>query len=198
MAESGVVNVLAKISRELWIVTASDDKRSGGLIATWVTQASLDANPAVFVVSLAVNHFTRELVDASQAFSLHLISQRHSETALRFASNSGRDLEKLAGIDWVPGATGAPRLTDVVAWLDCKVIARFVTGDRVFYWAEVVAGNLESDEVPLTDASWIPTLSESDRKVLGLDRQRDIELQRPPRARSDDQPRPDLLIVELG
>ena len=176
---SSVSDVLAKISRELWLVTAAHQGQQSGLVATWVTQASLDANPAIFVVSLATNHFTRELVDASESLGLHLISQRQSKLAHRFATQTGREVDKFAGVDWVAGATGAPRISGVVAWLDCQVIARLSTGDRIFYWAKVIDGSLESEEAPMTDNAWISSLSQVERAELGRDRQRDIELQRP-------------------
>ncbi|MDG2381014.1 MAG: flavin reductase family protein [Pirellulaceae bacterium] len=178
-SSSAVADVLAKISRELWLVTAAHQGQQGGLVATWVTQASLDANPAVFVVSLAANHFTRELVDASESLGLHLISQRQSRLAHQFAAQTGRDVDKFAGVDWVAGTTGTPRLTGVVAWLECQVIARLSTGDRLFYWVKVIDGRLESEEAPLTDDAWISSLSEVERAELGRDRRRDIELQRP-------------------
>lgn len=175
----GVERVLGQIKRELWLVTASDQDRRGGLVATWVSQATLDAEPAIMVVSLATNHFTRELVDASQAFSLHLIGQRHSEIAFRFASASGKNQDKFAGLDWTAGLTGAPRIQDVVSWMDCKVRARLSTEDRVYYWAEVVAGEVVTDEPVLTDADWFPMLTSEQLAAISGDRERDINLQRP-------------------
>ena len=175
----GVESVLAQIKRELWLVTAADQERRGGVVATWVSQATLDAEPAIIVVSLATNHFTRELVDASQTFSLHLIGQRHSELALRFASASGKNQDKFAGLDWTTGLTGAPRILDVVSWMDCEVRARLSTGDRVYYWAEVVAGEVVTDEPVLTDADWFPMLTPEQLADISGDRERDIKLQRP-------------------
>ena|GEM_PF-604899 len=175
----GVEGVLGQIKRELWLVTAADQDRRGGLVATWVSQATLDAEPAIIVVSLATNHFTRELVDASQALSLHLIGQRHSEIAFRFASASGKSQDKFAGLDWTAGLTGAPRIQDVVSWMDCKVRARLSTEDRVYYWAEVVAGEVVTDEPVLTDADWFPMLTPEQLAAISGDREHDIKLQRP-------------------
>ena len=49
--------------------------RRAGLVGTSVAQALLTAAPAVLMVRLTSDWVTRELVDASQAFSVHLISQ---------------------------------------------------------------------------------------------------------------------------
>ncbi len=68
----------------------------------------------------------------------------------RFGLNSGRDLDKLAGLPVTTGATGSPILTDALGWLDCRVEARMDSGDRTIYLAEVVRGELLRDAAPLT------------------------------------------------
>lgn len=178
-SSEAVGGVLQSLQHNLWIVTAADGDRRGGLVATWVMQASLDTNPGIMVISLAMNHFTRELVDASHAFSLHVIGQRHATLAVRFATKSGRDIDKLSGVACSVGATGAPRLDDVLGWLDCHVIARMSSGDRVYYWAEVVAGGGPMDEPPLTDMQWLSQLDDEDLLLLQAGRNNDIRLHRP-------------------
>lgn len=178
-ASEAVGRVLQSLQHDLWIVTAADGDRRGGLVATWVMQASLDTDPGIMVISLATNHFTRELVDASGVFGLHVLGQRHASLAVRFATRSGRDIDKLAGIAWTVGATGAPRLDDVLGWLDCQVIARMSSGDRIYYWAEVIAGGGPMDEPPMTDMQWLSQLGQEDLVLLQAGRNSDIRLHRP-------------------
>ncbi len=178
-SSEAIGSVLQSLHHDLWIVTAADGDRRGGLVATWVMQASLDLDPGIMVISLAVNHFTRELVDASGAFSLHLIAERHAAMAVRFATKSGRDIDKLEGVGWTVGVTGAPRLSDVLGWLDCRVIARLSSGDRIYYWAEVAAGGGPMDAKPLTDIQWFSRLEDEDLARLQAGRNNDIRLHRP-------------------
>ena len=110
-----IEEVFRLINRAVWIVTADDGQRRGGLVATWGSQASIDPQAPMAAIALATNHFTRELIDRSGAFGLHLIAREHIDLVWRFALGSGRDRDKLAGVDWQVGTTGSPILTDVLA-----------------------------------------------------------------------------------
>src|SRR4051812_18349024 len=57
---------LRLVDREVWIVTAAVGERRGGLVATWVAQASLDDTRPVMAIALATNHYTAELVAESR------------------------------------------------------------------------------------------------------------------------------------
>ena len=50
---SSISGVLRLVDRPLWIVTATDGARRGGLVATWVTQSSLDPRQPTMMAALA-------------------------------------------------------------------------------------------------------------------------------------------------
>ncbi|MFN4259846.1 MAG: flavin reductase family protein [Gemmataceae bacterium] len=140
--------VLKRLDRELWIITAAADARHGGLVATFVSSASIvDELPRV-LVGLAKHHFTCELIERSQAFAMHLLREEHLAWVWHFGIATGRDVDKLAGLDWHPGGTGSPLLADALGWLECRVEATMDTGDRVIYLAEVLDGQLAQPDVP--------------------------------------------------
>ena len=142
--------VLAQLDRELWVVTASDGDQRGGLIATFVSQASIVPEMPRVLVGIAKQHHTRRLIEASSAFALHLLDETKLEWVWRFGLQSGHAMEKLAGLAWQAGATGSPLLREALAWLECRVEAGFDTGDRTVYLAEIVAGKQASAAAPLT------------------------------------------------
>jgi flavin reductase (DIM6/NTAB) family NADH-FMN oxidoreductase RutF len=142
--------VLAQLDRELWVVTAADGKQRGGLIATFVSQASIVPEMPRVLVGIAKQHHTRKLIDASGVFALHLLEETKLEWVWRFGLQSGHGVDKLAGLAWQLGATASPLLSEALAWLECRVEARFDTGDRTVYLAEVVAGKKISAAKPLT------------------------------------------------
>ena len=86
--------VFRLVSREIWIVTSAAGPRAGGLVATWVSQASIDRERPTAMIGIAPNHFTAELIDASGAFALHLIKAAQVELAWNFALGSGRTRER--------------------------------------------------------------------------------------------------------
>jgi flavin reductase (DIM6/NTAB) family NADH-FMN oxidoreductase RutF len=68
----------------------------------------------------------------------------------RFGIASGRDVDKLAGLNVRAGSSGSPILADALGWLDCRVEGRLDTGDRTVYLAEVLDGGLTRSVPVLT------------------------------------------------
>jgi flavin reductase (DIM6/NTAB) family NADH-FMN oxidoreductase RutF len=147
---AAIANVFAQLDRELWLLTAAAGDRRGGLIATFVNQASIVPDMPRVAVGLARQHHTWGLVEAAGAFALHLLAEEQLDRVWRFGLESGRDGDKLAGLPVRTGATGAPVLTDVPAFLDCRVEARWDSGDRTVYLAEVVGGAVNKPGPVLT------------------------------------------------
>lgn len=145
-----IANVFAGLDRELWIVTAAAGPRRGGLVATFVGQASIAPELPRVVAGIAKTHRTWDLIEASGAFALHLVGDDQLDRVWRFGLQSGRDADKLADLETRRAATGSPILGDAPGWLDCRVEARFDIGDRTLYLAEVVDGRIESDRAWLT------------------------------------------------
>jgi flavin reductase (DIM6/NTAB) family NADH-FMN oxidoreductase RutF len=122
----------------LWVVTARAGSARGGLIATFVCQASIVPELPRVLVGIAKQHHTWKLIEASNAFALHLLEDKHLDRVWRFGLQSGRETDKLEGLIFRDGATGSPLLTDALGWLDCRVEARLDSGDRTVYLAEVL------------------------------------------------------------
>src|SRR2546421_3722034 len=103
-------DILDRTDRELWVVTAQAAGRRGGLIATFVTGASIVPEMPRVLVGLARQHQTWELVERSGVFALHLLGEEHLEWVWRFGLDSGRDADKVAGLTVTATATGNPVL----------------------------------------------------------------------------------------
>jgi flavin reductase (DIM6/NTAB) family NADH-FMN oxidoreductase RutF len=142
MNAADIASVFALTDRELWLLTAAASGRQGGLIATFVNQASIVPELPRVLVGLAKQHHTWALVEAAGAFALHLLSEDQVEWVWRFGLESGRDVDKLAGTSTRAGTTGAPVLTEAPAYCECRVEARWDSGDRTVYLAEVVTGEV--------------------------------------------------------
>src|SRR3954464_10756612 len=89
-------SALRLIDREIWVLTAADGPRRGGLVATWISTASIDAQRPVLLAGVGPNHFTNELVQSSSAFAAHLLRPDQTDLAWNFANGSGRDRNKFA------------------------------------------------------------------------------------------------------
>jgi flavin reductase (DIM6/NTAB) family NADH-FMN oxidoreductase RutF len=130
--------IFERLDRELWLVTARAGEKSSGLIAAHVSGVSLVPTLPRVTISLAKHHYTHELIEASGAFAMHLVDETQIDWVWRFGIPTGRDVDKFEGHSVSTGVSGAPILSDALAWVDCRVEARMDTGDRTVYLAEVL------------------------------------------------------------
>jgi flavin reductase (DIM6/NTAB) family NADH-FMN oxidoreductase RutF len=150
MDTTAASTLFAWLDRELWLVTAQAGARRGGLIATFVSQASIVADLPRMLLGVAKQHYTWELIETSGAFALHLLSEDQLELVWSFGLDSGRNRDKLAGLECHAGKTGSPLLANAVGWLDCRVETKLDAGDRTLYLAEVVQSQVGRFAPPLT------------------------------------------------
>src|SRR5438876_6036148 len=138
MSLSSVSQIWPEVDPALWLVTARAGDAQGGMIATFVNQASIAPEFPRMLVGLSHQHHTRQLVETSGGFALHLFEEDHLDWVWQFGLQSGWTVDKLHGVAFDIGTTGSPLLREARAWLDCRIEARLNTGDRTIYLAEVV------------------------------------------------------------
>jgi flavin reductase (DIM6/NTAB) family NADH-FMN oxidoreductase RutF len=165
--------LIALTDRELWLITAAAGDRRGGLIATFVSHASLAPGLPRLLIAVAKQHHTWQLIEASGAFAAHLLSEKNLELVWRFGLASGRDVDKFDGLAFETGRSGSPILGETLGWLDCRVETRLETGDRTVYVAEVLAAQRVLDESPLTAKRMIELAAPERLKQLRELRERD-------------------------
>jgi flavin reductase (DIM6/NTAB) family NADH-FMN oxidoreductase RutF len=141
--------------------------------AVWVD--SLDPARPRLTVGITPGHYTAELVAESETFAAHLLRPDQSAVAWNFVNGSGRDRDKLAGLATNTGARGTPILADCLAWLECRRTGSFTAVDRVFYVADVIAGEQVASGEPLRENAFIASLSDSQRRQLAASKAADLE-----------------------
>ena len=171
-----IAKVYAQLDPPLWLVTAADAGRRGGFIATTVTYASIvDAMPRQ-LITVNKRHNTYPMIEASGALAMHLIDETQLDLVWRFGLQSGRDVDKFAGVQFRTGATGSPLLPEALAWLDCRVEARMDSGDRTIYLAAVVDGRLERTGPPLTNRRFFAIAPPEKRTIMDEQYEHDARL----------------------
>lgn len=179
MDQTAPATLFAWLDREVWLITAAAGGRRGGLIATFVSQASLVAEVPRVLICLAKHHFTWDLVHDAGHFAMHLLAESNLELVWQFGLSSGREVDKFEGLDATTGSTGCPLLPDTVGWLECRVETSLDIGDRTLFLGEVVEGRVTHFAPPLKASRLRETASphrlrEMQRKQL-LDSYRDEE-----------------------
>lgn len=156
MSSASAFEVFGLLDPPLWLVTAQAGGLRGGLIATFVNQASIVPGSPRVVVGLARQHHTWRLVNESACFALHLLGEEQLEWVWRFGLASGNDwagtghADKFAGLDVRQSSLGNPLVEGSPAWLDCRVETRLETGDRTVFLGAVADGRIEQRITPLT------------------------------------------------
>jgi flavin reductase (DIM6/NTAB) family NADH-FMN oxidoreductase RutF/rubredoxin len=142
---------LFKISYGLYIVSSGDKAHGNGFISNTVFQVT--AEPARFAACCNKNNFTAAFIIRSGAFSVSVLHRDASPDLFgRFGYKSGKDFDKLAGIQVKYGETGVPIvLNDTIAWLECKVVQTVDVGTHFLFIGELLhAEILDEAKEPLT------------------------------------------------
>ncbi|MGQ9498959.1 MAG: flavin reductase family protein [Dissulfurimicrobium sp.] len=128
-----------KISRTLptgvYIVTARDGDRINGMTAAWASQVSF--KPPLVAVSIAEQRFTYGLIKKSGQFCINAMAEDGIELARSFGFKSGRSIDKFKGIDYTLTTNGLPILSKAFAYMECKVVNTFETGDHTLFIGSV-------------------------------------------------------------
>ena len=110
-------------------------------------------DPLLLALSVNPGHASHALLVAGGGFAVSVLSHEQLDLARHFGTRSARETDKLAGIAWRPGRTGAPILTEAIAYLECRLSQRIPAGDHEIVLGRPVAGEvLRPNAVPLTYA----------------------------------------------
>src|SRR5262245_59428488 len=72
-------DILRMLDREIWLVTAEHESRRAGLIATFGSNASIVPESPRMLIGIAKQHHTWSVIEASRAFTLHLLDETQIE-----------------------------------------------------------------------------------------------------------------------
>jgi flavin reductase (DIM6/NTAB) family NADH-FMN oxidoreductase RutF len=139
--------VLWKMPSGLYVLGSTDrGERRNGMTINWVTQLSFD--PKWIGVSVEQTAFTHELIEAGGCFSLNLIDLEDRAIVRKFTKPVEADLEAstLNGFPYVEKVTGAPILSQAVAYIDCTVQEKVAVGHHTLFLGEVVDSAFLKDE----------------------------------------------------
>ena len=109
--------------------------------------ASVSADPPLIMVIIENRHHAYHLLQQPEAvFAVNILGEEQSELSNRFAWV--KDENRFALGNWTTAATGVPILSDALAWLDCRIHARYPAGSHTIYVGEVHASNVPKEEAP--------------------------------------------------
>ena len=126
--------VLGRLPTGVVIVTGGDPDHPRGLVCGSFMSVSLE--PPLVAVAPAKSSTSWPAIEAGGVFCANVLAEGQEDLARRFAVSGG---DKFSGIDWRPApATGAPLLSGIAAWIDCRVYRQIEAGDHWLVLGEVL------------------------------------------------------------
>jgi len=142
---------LYRISYGLYIVCSGDKNKGNGFISNTVFQVT--AEPARFAACCSKNNYTAEFIQKTGAFSVSVLHKDTSSDIFgRFGYKSGKDFNKMEGMQIQYGETGVPIVfNDAIAFFECKVVQTFDVGTHFLFIGELVQSEILNDALePIT------------------------------------------------
>ncbi len=146
------LSALYTLSYGLYVIGSRKGERLNGQIANTVFQ--ITSEPPTIAVSINKNNLTHEFIKENQVFTASVLSQ---DTPLSFIGHfgfkSGRDINKLEGVNYKIGESQAPVVTEnVLAYLEAKVIQEADVGSHTIFIGELTAADVIREGEPMTYA----------------------------------------------
>ncbi len=146
------LKALYKLGYGLYVVSSRKEDKLNGQIANTVFQIA--SEPPTIAVSINKNNLTHEFITETKVLAVSVLSQ---DTPLSFIGHfgfkSGRDIDKLEGINYKIGETQAPVVTDnTLAYLEAKVVQEVDVGTHTIFIGELVGADVIKEGEPMTYA----------------------------------------------
>jgi flavin reductase (DIM6/NTAB) family NADH-FMN oxidoreductase RutF len=138
--------VLWSLPSGLYVLGSRSGARRNGMTINWVSQMAFE--PKLIGVSVEKTAFTHELVTEGAVFSINTIDREDKAVVRKFTKPVDVDLDAMTlnGFGFHDGVSGAPILTDAVAYIDCQVRNAVDVGQHTFFIGEVVDAAFQKDE----------------------------------------------------
>ncbi len=146
------VKALYKLGYGLYVVSSKKGDKLNGQIANTVFQIA--SEPPTIAVSINKNNLTHDFIKESKVFTASILSQNTPLSFIgHFGFKSGRDINKLEGINYKIGETQAPVVTDnTLAYLEAKVIQQVDVGTHTIFVGGLVGADVIKEGEPMTYA----------------------------------------------
>jgi flavin reductase ActVB len=123
------------------VVTARHDGPAHGMVVG--SFCSLSATPPLVMVSAGHTSRTHDVIDGGGQFAVSILSSAQVAIFERFAGlDRAFDNDRFAGLTTVEAPSGLPVFPGVLAWVDCRVVARHHGEGYTIFVGEVVAASL--------------------------------------------------------
>ena len=139
------IQALGRIVGSLCVVTTKQGDISGGMLASWVSQATF--NPPGLTVAVAKDRAVESLMHTGSKFVLNILPEgNHIPTMKHFLKPFAPGEDRFVGVETELTEDSQPILKDALAYLECRVDNRMECGDHWLIYAVTDKGNVFDTE----------------------------------------------------
>ncbi len=141
-------SMMGRFATGVTVVAARRGPLLAGMTANAVSSISID--PPLMMASLNRKSDTHEAIIESHSFAVSVLGVDQQPLADCFAKPVDEaKLRRFCDAPWHEAETGSPILDGVIAYFDCRLVARHDGGDHTIFIGEIVAAGFEEDGDPL-------------------------------------------------
>lgn len=130
----------------VYLITTKLGDAQSAMTAVWVSQISKD--PMQVMLGLTPDGATTQMLLASGIFAINVLAPAHKDLAYALGRSTSSESNKFEGLQIESRVTGAPILSDAIAYLDCRLTSHTPLGSHLAVTAEVVDGGLLHEGEP--------------------------------------------------
>jgi flavin reductase (DIM6/NTAB) family NADH-FMN oxidoreductase RutF len=108
------------------------DGRLAGITVTAFSSLSLE--PPLVLICIDRRAFLHDHLQVGNAFAVNMLAENQEVLSRRFAAS---DPDQFRGVGYVDGLEGVPLLDDVLAVVECRVVAEQSGGDHTIFVGQV-------------------------------------------------------------
>lgn len=140
-------NALKLLTYGVYFLGCGAGDEVNGMIASWVTQVSFE--PRRVAVGVKKTRRSHELLLRNGVFTICVLDSSWKDKLDLFKGKKVFSGRTISGVPFETRKTGAPVLTDCVAFIECETVKTVDTGDHTLFIGEVVNEEVKGDETPL-------------------------------------------------
>ncbi|NJN87308.1 MAG: MBL fold metallo-hydrolase [Leptolyngbyaceae cyanobacterium SL_7_1] len=134
---------LGRISGGLYIITAKKGEATSAMLASWVSQASME--PLGITIAVAKDRAIESLMHVGDRFVLNVLEEGNYQPLMKhFLKRFPPGADRFAGIRTHAASNGCPILAEALAYLECEVASRMETPDHWIVYSTVDAGRVSN------------------------------------------------------
>ncbi|YAF96688.1 MAG: diflavin flavoprotein [Nodularia sp. CChRGM 3473] len=132
---------LGRLSSGLYIMTARKGDVKSAMLASWVTQASI--NPLGVAIAVAKDRAIESLLHVGDRFVLNVLEEDNYQSLMKhFLKRFSPGADRFADIKTYTASNGCPILADTLAYMECEVTSRMECSDHWIIYSTVQTGRV--------------------------------------------------------